>query len=248
MKIPKPIRRGHTWRVCVSFDKKRYTSTHDTEDEAKEWATRKLIELKDRKKRGEAGELPTHTLHEAVEEYLTRVTPLKKGARWEILRLRRLMRENPTLAQKNLIDLKPFDFTHYRDSRLKEVTPTTVSREMELLTGVLNYCVKELGWLRDNPSKTVRRPALPPPRNRRAEQAEIDAIVAASGYHPDQPPVTIYQQCGWCVLFAVETAMRQSEITGMLWKDVNLDGFYVTLHDTKNGSSRTVPSISGASA
>ncbi len=37
--------------------------------------------------------------------------------------------------------------------------------------------------------------------------------------------------------------MRQGEIWGLDWSDIDFTGRYLTLHDTKNGSSRHVPPI-----
>lgn len=44
-----------------------------------------------------------------------------------------------------------------------------------------------------------------------------------------------------CIDFAVETAMRHSEILSLLWENVDLDTRIVLLPDTKNGSKREVP-------
>lgn len=240
MKIPKAIKRGDSWRICVNYQSKRYTSTHDTEKEANEWAVRKLIELKDAAK-NPVPEIPQHTYEEAIEFYLKHVTPKKKGARWETLRIRKLMRDNPQLIAKKLIDLKPIDFATYRDQRMKVVTPTTVSREMEILSAVLHHSIRELGWLVVSPMTTVSRPKAPPPRNRRAFQHEIDAIVAASGYSKDAPLQKSSHEVGWAILFAVETAMRLGEIVSIQWSDVYLDDMYIHLPDTKNGLTRNVP-------
>lgn len=240
MKIPKAIQRGDSWRICVNYQNKRHTSTHDTEKEALEWAARKIIELKDAAKASK-GELPKHTYQEAIEYYLKNVTPKKKGARWETLRLRKLMRDNPQLVSKNLTDLKSFDFVKYRDTRLKDVTATTVSREMELLSAVLHCCIRELGWLHTSPMTTVSRPKLPPPRNRRAADHEIEAILNACSYVEGEPVKTKGQEVAWAMLFALETAMRLGEITAMTWKNVHIDKMYVHLPDTKNGLTRNIP-------
>lgn len=241
MKIPKAIYRNGVWRMQFMHGGERYGSTHDTEAEAKEWFVRKMIELKDKAKMAESGILPEHTYREAIELYMKNVTAKKKGVRWETLRLKKLMRENEHLVDKQLAKLTKHDFTNYKERRLKQVQPTTVAREMELLGGVLSYCVNDLGWLHVNVMSSVKRPQEPPPRHRRASDAEIAAIVERCKYAPDEPVVTMSQQVGWCILFALESAMRMSEITGMTWADVHLDQFYVRLPDTKSGLPRNVP-------
>lgn len=241
MKIPKPIKRGDAWRICVTYKTKRYTSTHDTEKQATEWAARKLLALKDAEKNKDKNELPQHTFREAINYYLEHVTPKKKGAKWESLRYNKIMRENPDLVDTLLEDLKSIQFAKYRDSRLKEVTATSVSREMELLSAALHHAIRELGWLKTSPMTTVARPKEPPPRNRRAYDHEINAILESCSYDADAPVLKKSQEVGWSVLFALETAMRLSEITSLTWDNVHIDKMYVHLPDTKNGMARNIP-------
>lgn len=240
MKLPIPRKRGDAWRIEFMHKGERFSSTHDTAAQATEWAARKILELKDNDKRN-PNELPQHTYREAIEYYLEHVTPKKKGERWEVLRFNKLVRDNPKLVDTYLEQLKSIDFAKYRDKRLKEVTATTVTREMELLSAVLQHSIRELGWLKSSPMTTVSRPKEPPPRNRRASDHELEKIIERTGYQKDQPVITKNQQVGWCILFALETAMRMGEITAMQWKDVFLSQQFVRLPDTKNGLSRDVP-------
>lgn len=91
------------------------------------------------------------------------------------------------------------------------------------------------------PDGYVVVPKEPPPRNRRAHQHEIDAIIEATGYQRDEPITKGSHEVGWAVLFAIETAMRLGEITAIEWKDVHIEGMYIHLTDTKNGLARNVP-------
>lgn len=43
------------------------------------------------------------------------------------------------------------------------------------------------------------------------------------------------------IVLAIETAMRRGEIVNLNWQDINLDSRLAYLHETKNGTSRTVP-------
>jgi len=53
--------------------------------------------------------------------------------------------------------------------------------------------------------------------------------------------LTARKQTGYAFLIALETAMRQGELWGLDWSDIDFGGRYLTLHDTRNGSSRHVP-------
>jgi len=82
-----------------------------------------------------------------------------------------------------------------------------------------------------NPVQQIRKPKLPKGRDRRLNPGELDRIVEAS-CSPLLPEI---------IRFALETAMRRGEITGMTWKLVDLKKRTATLLDTKNGEKRIVP-------
>lgn len=50
------------------------------------------------------------------------------------------------------------------------------------------------------------------------------------------------------VIFAIETAMRRGEILGLRWDQVDLKRHSVTILESKNGYSRTIPLTPGAIA
>ena len=82
-----------------------------------------------------------------------------------------------------------------------------------------------------NPVSQIRKPKLPKGRDRRLLPGELDRIISAS----ESPALSSIVQ------FALETAMRRSEIAGMTWDRVDLKKKTVSLHDTKNGEKRIVP-------
>ena len=49
-----------------------------------------------------------------------------------------------------------------------------------------------------------------------------------------------------CVILALSTGMRQGELMGLNWPDVNLKDGYLILHETKNGERRRVPLVGHA--
>lgn len=82
-----------------------------------------------------------------------------------------------------------------------------------------------------NPVSQIRKPKLPQGRDRRLLPGELDRIISAS----ESPVLSNIVQ------FALETAMRRSEIAGMTWDQVDLKKRTVTLLETKNGEKRIVP-------
>ncbi|OTG82269.1 hypothetical protein B9T27_08455 [Acinetobacter sp. ANC 4648] len=69
MKLPKPIQRGQSWRITVTYDKKRYSSTHDTKEECERWASFKILELRSGKAQIEKGIMPILLFKQLCEKY-----------------------------------------------------------------------------------------------------------------------------------------------------------------------------------
>lgn len=244
MKIPTPVKRGDSWRIEFMHRGKRYSSTHDTPAEAKEWAAREMLRAKDDAKRIDAGELPAHTLKELCLIYVAKVSKVKKGGAIESIRIHAFLESYPKLAEKSLEKISAKDLIGWRNDRGKAVEASTVRREQNLLSSIFNYAVKELLWLNGNPFVRVARPASARARNRRISQDEINLVLAECGYEAGTAPATQRHYIAWCFLFAIETAMRAGEILSMQWSNVH--DHYVRLPDTKNGTARDVPLLDSA--
>lgn len=245
MKIPKPIKRGDAWRIEFMLDGKRYSSTHDTQMQAKEWAMREMVKAKDDAKRFKDGGLPEHTLNELCQIYIKKVSSTKKGGDIEKLRINAFLTNFPNLAKKTLEQITAKDLIAWRNNRSKEVALSTVRREINLISSIFNYALKELLWIDSNPFIKVTRPQSPKPRQRRVTQDDIDKILIACDYTINTRPITQRHYVAWCFLFAIETAMRAGEIISLEWKNVHSD--YVHLPKTKNGTERNVPLLDSAS-
>lgn len=189
---------------------------------------------------------PALTFTKVIEQYLLNEAVTHKGSRWESIRLQKIMRDFPMLCSKAVVDIDQTDMIDFRDQRLNAVSGTSVSREMQLLGSVFRYAIRELRVIKDSPLKDVNKPKVSAHRERRISQAEIDAICHACRYQRGTTPQTKTQQTAWAFLFAIETAMRASEMTEMTWDRVNED--YIHLPDTKNGTARNVPLLNSATA
>ncbi|WP_227512255.1 hypothetical protein [Tritonibacter mobilis] len=138
--------------------------------------------------------------------YAREVSPKKRGARWEIIRLERLSKDK--ISEIRLSDLAPSDFADWRDRRLSEVAPASVNREMVLMSAVLTQARREWGLISSNPMTDVSKP---PPRDRRVSQDDIDKLVVAAGADLTK----IRARAVHAFLFAIETAMRSGEIISL---------------------------------
>ena len=201
--------------------------------DAEQWARQKEAEI-------DRGELPvdtrvlrSHTLAQLLERYVCSVVPRKRGADRERYMVRVVLRH--PLARLSLHTLRPTEIARYRDERLAVVTGSTVLRELCIVRHCLEIARTEWGLvLPSNPVDLVQLPAPNNPRQRRATAGELDQLLRACETRGNR-------LLGAAIQLAVETGMRRSELLGMQWADVDLEGRTVFLRNTKNGDPRTVP-------
>lgn len=224
-------RLGAKWRAQVYVKGVRDSDTFRTRQEAAAWALVREAELGGAK-------LPDKTFADAMKRYASDVAPEHGGGHWEAIRLNAML-EWP-IARRKLANLTGADFAEWRDARLKKVSPSTVVREKNLLRSVLESARRDWQWIRANPMQDVRWPQLPKGRKRRISSDEVDALAEAFGVGGELGAGTATQRVGLAFLFALETAMRSSEICGLTWTHIHLSSQFVTLPKTKNGDARDV--------
>lgn len=178
-------------------------------------------------------------LSDVMERYLAEVTPTKRGASDEAIRLHALQRS--PLALHTLHTLKPVHVAAFRDLRLKSVRAGAVIRDLSLLSSVINHARREWGAASGNPCALVRRPRAPEGRSRvltsDEEERLLHALEPLGRRNPLMKPL---------VALALETAMRRGELLGLRWNQVDLDLRVARLELTKNGYARQVPLSSRA--
>ena len=218
------------WQAQIARNGIRKSSSFATKREAQDWAGRQEYLATN-------AESPQTklTLKDTFDRYAREESPKRRGARWEIVRLKRL--SSDMIADKRLADLEPADLADWRDRRAKEVAPATVRREMALMSSVLTTARREWGLISLNPLSDIRKPASPPPRDRRVSSDEIEKLMAAAGADLTRAQARAVH----AFRFAVETAMRAGEIVGLTDKTVDRTTRVATLPRTKNGSVRKVP-------
>ena len=183
-------------------------------------------------------EAESTTLREILERYGAEISPLKKGADAEIIRLKALARH--PLANRFLSTLRGVDIARYRDERLKHAATATVRRDLGVLSHVFEIARKEWGINIPNPVRDINMPANGKARERRligpaadSESEEIRLIDACkNARNRFLLPL---------VRLALETGMRRGELLNLQWRFIDLERRIAHLPDTKNGERRTVP-------
>jgi integrase len=117
----------------------------------------------------------------------------------------------------------------YVTARAEKVSNATVAKELNVLKHLLRLAVEEWEFIPVNPSHGVRPPKPAAGRVRYLQPGELRMVLEAA-------PAWLRP----IVAIAVSTGMRRSEILGLRWLDVDLNGGRVLLSETKNGESRIV--------
>lgn len=219
---------GDSTRVQVMRKGVRYSATFRSKAQAEAWAA------------GYSG-APRNvtTLSDALRAYSAKVSPTKRGVRWERVRITKFLRDLP-FVHKPVDRITPEDISEWRDERVTEVSGSSAMRELTLVSAVFQWARLEKGWVQTNPCHSIRWPKGNPPRKRRVTPADIKAILDGLRWKRRQV-ASSNDQVAVAFLLAIETAMRAGELLSLSPEQVHLDKRYVHLDKTKNGDSRDVP-------
>ena len=190
-------------------------------------------------------EAEKNTLAEVLKRYQQEVTPGKKSADIESVKIDVLLRDAALVGLK-MTAITSAEVAKWRDRRLKEVTGGTVNREIDVLSTVLNHARREWNIHVENPVPYIKRPEKARSRDRRLSPEEERYLLAAltGGQRQTDGTFTKGARNPWLlplVQLALETAMRRGELLSLRWENVDLKRRTAHLPDTKNGDARTVP-------
>ncbi|MGY6519177.1 MAG: hypothetical protein ACXIUZ_10735, partial [Lysobacteraceae bacterium] len=100
------------------------------------------------------------TLRTVLQRYMREVTPQKKSAEIERVKIGVLLRD-PTLPNLKMAAITSAAVAAWRDRRLAQVSSATVIRELGILSAVLNHARREWDIHVENPVRYVKRPPAP---------------------------------------------------------------------------------------
>jgi integrase len=178
-------------------------------------------------------QLEAISLRDLVIRYHDTVVKDKKSAEIEGIILKAFLRE--PICKRKLSDISPKDFATYRDKRLKTISPISLKRQLAPLSHMFQIAIDEWGIpLKENPLDKVKLKAKDQRRERRLRDGEHETLINAARTRSNPLIEKV-------VVFAIETAMRRGEILDLRWDQVDLKRRSVTILESKNGYSRTIP-------
>jgi len=228
------IRRGNVWQAKIRQKGRRIIArTFDTKTAAQKWARSIEREL------DQGTYLPSTaaertTVADAVDRYVKEIMPkLAGGGKSSMSILARLKAE---LGSLSLAFLDSSHVSAYRDKVAKRYSPQTVLHDIGFLNRILGCCQKDWGihLPRGVVTESVRLPSRPEGRDRRFNEGEEEKLLEAACCYGDG-------QLACIIAFAVETAMRRTELASICAEHVDWKKKYVLLPKTKTGVSRRVP-------
>lgn len=238
-------KRSGNWQAMIRRDGYPYQSrTFDTKADAEKWA-REVEKEMDHGTFVSRKEAEQTTLAEALDRYEREVTPRKKGAAQERLRIRAWKRD--PLALRSLASIRAMDMAVWRDKRLAAgASPTTARNDLALISHLFTVAAKEWGMESlANPIQKIAVPAAARARDRRLDpEVDRDGLSEATWLLAacDDGPHWL----GPMVRLALATAMRQGELLSLDWRNIDFERKVARLQDTKNGERRDVPLSSEA--
>lgn len=158
-----------------------------------------------------------------LEDY---AKPNKRSWKRDLFSLKLL---NAYFGDRYLYEITTSMVERYKSKRHGNVSVATVNRELACLKCIFN---KAILWnmTGNNPAKSVKLFKENNARLRYLEKEEI-AKLLSNCPHVLKAVVTV----------AINTGMRKSEIQNLKWRDINFKRGYITLKETKNGSTRIIP-------
>ena len=132
-----------------------------------------------------------------------------------------------------LKEITPSLVAAFRDKRLKSVGPSTVQKDLALLSHL--FTIANAEWALDikNPVATIRKPAKPDSRLRLLSKDEARHLLETSKQSRNKKLYHFLQ-------LMLHTGMRPSEAAGITWGQIDIDARIIDLTVTKT-KPRRVP-------
>jgi len=180
-----------------------------------------------------------HTVAEMITRYCTEHLPNPKSNKSKGYNLKEQKERSAKLAwwSSKIGCFALADVTHQKINEhlvAMEQSAATCDKYLKNLQHVFTIAIEHWDWLQDNPAKKVPSPELSNDRVRYLSDDERERLLI-------ECKASKNKQLHLCVILAISSGMRLSELMELRWPDVNVKDGFLLLHKTKNGERRRVP-------
>jgi integrase len=225
-------KRGNRYHVQIRRRGQSITRTFDRLATAKSWIPKIEGDIERQLYVDTSGTERT-TVLELLQRYQRQISPSHKGQQVEAYRLRTLKKH---LGALRLIHLTNKEIASYRDDRLKEVSPSSLKRELTILSRVLTIASRDWGIsIPQNPVKMISLPKADKARTRRLEAGEKERLLQSTNLELHR-----------IIVLALETGMRRGEILSIKKSHIDFNKSVLFIPSTKTDTPRTIPLSSAA--
>ena len=217
----------------------RQTATFSRKTDAKLWAQQTESSIRSGKYFSQA-EAMRHTFSELADRYIKTMLG-SKSLKVQVQYAQQLKVWCSMIGELALAEITPALISECRDRLAKEVTSrgrvrsnASLNRYIAVLSSVMSVGVREWQWIEENPVSKLRKLKESKGRERLLSEEELDRLLEATKQSANKDLHT-------AVVLALSTGARKMEIWGLRWRDIDLNEGLATLHQTKNGETRTVP-------
>jgi len=225
------FKRSDIWWTCISHNGRKVQRSLETSD-------KKLAQAIEAKIRTEIVEGKYYerlvgqrkTFKDMMDRFMQDYAPTvslntQEGYKYYLKNLSRFF-GNP-----GLMSITPKIVSKYKlYRRANGASPSTVNRELYMLSKAFNLAVKEWEWLKDNPVSRVQK---------ERENNEVDRWLTE-----DEERRLLENSPDWLreiIVFALNTGLRQDELLSLEWSRVSLHRKTILIQKTKNNKPNTLP-------
>ena len=225
------FKRSGVWWTCIRHNGRKIQKSLETSD-------RKLAQAIEAKIRTEIVEgtyfekLAGHskTFSKLIERFMKEHAP-KVSNNMQTSYKTSLNHLIPFFGESSLLSISPKMISRYKVLRNVEgAAPSSVNRELSMLSKAFSLAVREWEWLRDNPVLRVQKDKENNERDRWLSKDEETILL-------DNCPEWLRD----ILVFDLNTGLRQDELLSLEWSRVNLLRKTILITKTKNDKPKTVP-------
>ena len=167
------------------------------------------------------------TFKQIFEKYRDEIVVHKRSKEMESKLVKYILKEH--FVNLRLDRVSPRVISEYRDKALKTLKASSVNRRLAIISHCFTICRKEWDYKIANPVLSIRRPVNPEARDRHLTDDELKQLLQGNRASPVMK---------FIIEFALETAMRRTEIASIKPEDVKGNLLKIPVAKTK---ARTIP-------